>query len=586
MEDPEYSEKNRAKERANRSRARRARRRDIMKQMRFNELGPRMLESQDTAETVGNDVNTEFEVATDRLVSALLNGSVVEENILQMSERERVEAIRTILAGEELESEIGDNRMMIEIGAHGISIDLENLVFAVNDARKAWSDANKEEPPSTKSDFQIDSQKFFADRMNDGCCNPEQDCQEDCSKSEDVEILHTGNYYPLRWKVHWLISIERFLEELCEVHSIDSYCDSFESRGETPKFGNYQITEDEIRSAYRITRFITHKETGRKYILKQSIDCDGDPRCDIYHDGRDGEEEDIIHRIREFADKNGPMKGGVCSVSGKFLTRDESIADKIVLSANQKEIIDKHVLTFIENMPTLFERGLPNSRGILIAGPPGTGKTMLCKAIIGATGLSTIFISGDALNRPGNHGAISEVYRMARRISPSIVIIEDIDTVGGQHRQQQSHPFLAEYLNALNGVEENEGVITIATTNLVGELDPALSDRPGRFDVIMRMETPDRELRQSLLESLSSSFNLAEDASIDILSRRSEGLTGAWLREVLITAELNAKQNGSDIIRDIDLERGLEEVNCRRETCREPTEISIPNCSTMSELYT
>ena len=90
MEDPEYSENNRAKERANRSRARRARRREIMKQMMFNELGPRISESQDIAETVENDGNTEFEVATDRLVSALLNGSVVEENILQMSERERV----------------------------------------------------------------------------------------------------------------------------------------------------------------------------------------------------------------------------------------------------------------------------------------------------------------------------------------------------------------------------------------------------------------------------------------------------------------------------------------------------------------
>jgi ATP-dependent 26S proteasome regulatory subunit len=84
---------------------------------------------------------------------------------------------------------------------------------------------------------------------------------------------------------------------------------------------------------------------------------------------------------------------------------------------------------------------------------------------------------------------------------------------------------------------------------------------------------------------LSGSFNIAGDASLTSVARRGEGLTGAWLREVLITAELNALQDGSDVIRDFDLERALNDVNDRRAICREPTEISMPNCSDMSELY-
>ena len=522
---------------------------------------------------------------TARLVMALLEDTESRGEILDLPVSERVEAIRTLLADEEVEPPEppeGSTPITIGLNPQGVSLDVPDLVSAFMDAKNAYLKANKVEPPEPKSDFQEDCENFFqlgrvVDESKPCGCRRDQSCV--CKAAS--ELVHTGNYYPFRWRIHWVISIQRFLEEECEIHSIDSYSDPYDERGQTPKWNNYRTSEGEVRAAYVITRFVTHKDTGRKYVIKQSIDCDGDARCDVFHDAREGG-EDLVHRIEEFADNHGPMKGGVCTVAGQFLSRDESVSGKIVLSERQKDVVDRHIVSFIDNMHTYLERGLPNSRGVLIAGPPGTGKTMLCKAIVGDTKLSTIFVSGDLVGKPGT---ISAVYRMARRISPSLVIIEDLDTLGGQHRQQQTHPFLSEYLNALNGTEDNEGVFTIATTNLVGELDPALSDRPGRFDVIMRMETPDRDLRGKLLDSLSDSFNIAEDASIASIAGRSNGLTGAWLREVLITAELNAKQGGSEVIRDFDLEQALSDVHDRRAICREPTEISMPNCSDMSELY-
>jgi hypothetical protein len=527
----------------------------------------------------------------ERLVTGLIGDAEGRGGILELPVSERMEAIRELLVWEEVESPASpkDNTSIaIDLNSQGVSFDMAELVSGIMDAIKAYEEANKVEVSEPKSDFREDCENFFQLGRDDG--KDSSACpqgrvhlsNESCTcKAVVGELVHTGNYYPARWRVHWLVSIEMFTEEECEVHSIDSYSDPFEARGETPKFNNYRTSEGEVRAAYIITRFVTHKETNRKYVIKQSIDCDGDPRCDVYHDSREGI-EDLAHRIEDYANCHGPMKGGVCTVAGKFLRRDESVSDNIVLSERQKDVVERHIVSFIDNMPTYVERGLPNSRGILIAGPPGTGKTMLCKAIVGDTELSTIFVSGDLV---GNPGTITSVYAMARKISPSLVIIEDLDTLGGQHRQQQTHPFLSEYLNALNGTEDNEGVFTIATTNLVGELDPALSDRPGRFDVIMRMETPDRDLRGKLLDSLSGSFNIAGDASLTSVARRGEGLTGAWLREVLITAELNALQDGSDVIRDFDLERALNDVNDRRAICREPTEISMPNCSDMSELY-
>ena len=538
------------------------------------------------------DMKAQYEDKTARLVIALLEDADGTEEILELPANERAEAIRALLASasedDATEDEWDDDTswsVNIGLDSQGVTLDVLDLVYAFMDAKNAYIEANKVDSPEPKSDFQEDCENFFRTptpgnaRGGPGCeCPLEQASNGSCAC---FEIMHTGNYYPMRWRVHWLVSVEKFLEEECEVHSIDSYSDRYEERGQTPKYGNYTTSEGKFRAGYIITRFVTHTDTQRKYVIKQSIDCDGDVRCDVYHNACDGD-QDLVRRIEEFADSHGPMKGGVCTVSGKFLCRDESVSEKIVLSEGQKDVVDRHIISFIDNIHTYVERGLPNSRGVLIAGPPGTGKTMLCKAIVGDTKLSTIMVSGDLVDKPG---AISAVYYMARRVSPSLVIIEDLDTLGGQHRQQQQHPFLSEYLNALNGTENNEGVFTIATTNLVGELDPALSDRPGRFDVIMRMETPDRDLRGKLLDSLSDSFNIAEDASIASIARRSDGLTGAWLREVLITAELNAKQDGSDVIQDFDLERALDDVNERRAICREPTEISIPNCSDMSELY-
>lgn len=573
------------KERENRRRAR-----SFARYMRRkNKRRKKKLAGLATPEATGDGKQVVPDEKIERLVTGLIGdaGAGGRGGILELPVSERMEAIRDLLVCEEVESPASpeDNTSVaIDLSPQGVSLDMAELVSGIMDAKKAYEEANKVEVSEPKSNFQEDCENFFRLGSGEGECSSDRRCgcrrDQSCVCKAPI-VVHTGNYYPAQWRIHWLVSIEKFTEEECEVHSIDSYSDPYDERGQTPKWNNYHTSESEVRAAYIITRFVTHKETGRKYVIKQSIDCDGDPRCDVFHDGREGT-EDIVHRIEEFADNRGPMKGGVSTVAGMFLSRDESVSGKIVLSDRQQDVVDRHIVSFIDNIHTYVERGLPNSRGVLIAGPPGTGKTMLCKAIVGDTELSTIIVSGDLVGKPGT---ISSVYRMARRVSPSLVIIEDLDTLGGQHRQQQTHPFLSEYLNALNGTEDNEGVFTIATTNLVGELDPALSDRPGRFDVIMRMETPDRDLRSKLLDSLSDSFNIAEDASIASVARRSNGLTGAWLREVLITAELNAKQDGSEVIRDFDLERALNDVNDRRAICREPTEISMPNCSDMSELY-
>ena len=111
---------------------------------------------------------------------------------------------------------------------------------------------------------------------------------------------------------------------------------------------------------------------------------------------------------------------------------------------------------------------------------------------------TAIYVTSDTIEHTGQ---IKEIYDLARKLSPTLVVIEDIDTLGGLDRREKgNHPLLGEFLNCLSGVGGNDGVITIATTNYPENLDIALADRPGRFDLRIEFGLPDAHLRKYILE--------------------------------------------------------------------------------------
>ena len=190
------------------------------------------------------------------------------------------------------------------------------------------------------------------------------------------------------------------------------------------------------------------------------------------------------------------------------------------------------------------KRRLPTSRGILLTGPPGTGKTLLCETIMNTLDCTTIYVSSDKVDKRGD---ISEVYYLAKRLSPSIVIIEDIDTLGGLDRREgNTHPLFGEFLNCLNGVSSNEGVVTIATTNYPENLDLALTDRPGRFDLKIRMDLPNPKARKYILLKYLEEFDY-EELNISKIVNKTEDLSGAYLREIVVTAYMISQERGNKI---------------------------------------
>jgi cell division protease FtsH len=167
---------------------------------------------------------------------------------------------------------------------------------------------------------------------------------------------------------------------------------------------------------------------------------------------------------------------------------------------------------------------------------------------------------------------VKTIYDMARRLAPAVVVLEDIDSAGGLSRKVASHPILGEVLQALNGIAENKGVFTIATTNFVEDLDDALRDRPGRFDVIITIDLPDSDARYPMLEKLCevNSITPTEKELAGLVSK-TKGFSGAWLAEVFSTATLVAMYNDRKELQWSDILAAVDDIQDRRRVAYQKT---------------
>ena len=151
--------------------------------------------------------------------------------------------------------------------------------------------------------------------------------------------------------------------------------------------------------------------------------------------------------------------------------------------------------------------------------------------------------------------------------SPTLLIIEDIDTAGALDRRASDHPLLGEFLQSMDGVVPNHGVITLATTNHSNKIDPAIADRPGRFDRIVEVGLPDKEQRYHIIHQHLKPMNTAPTVNreaIERLAKSSDGLTGAWLREVVQSALITSISDDRELITKEDLTASLKDILKRR----------------------
>lgn len=231
---------------------------------------------------------------------------------------------------------------------------------------------------------------------------------------------------------------------------------------------------------------------------------------------------------------------------------------------NLQEIVD-----YLHNPQKYAEIGATMPKGLLLVGPPGTGKTMLAKAVAGEADVPFFSMSGsEFVEMFVGRGAakVRDLFKQAKEKAPCIVFIDEIDAIGGKRTNgggmgghDEREQTLNQLLTEMDGFEGNSGVIILAATNRPETLDPALT-RPGRFDRRVPVELPDLKGREAILKVHSKKVKLSDDVDFNRIARMASGASGAELANIINEAALRAVRSGRKVATQADLEESIEVV--------------------------
>ena len=266
--------------------------------------------------------------------------------------------------------------------------------------------------------------------------------------------------------------------------------------------------------------------------------------------------------------KNSLMFGAGRSSAKVYVQSSQGIRFSDVAGEDEAKENLQEIVDYLHNPQKYTEAGASMPKGILLVGPPGTGKTMLAKAVAGESNVPFFSISGsEFVEMFVGMGAskVRDLFKQAKEKAPCIVFIDEIDAIGqkrssgnmgGNDEREQT---LNQLLTEMDGFEGNTGVIILAATNRPESLDPALT-RPGRFDRRVPVELPHLAGREAILKVHAKKIKTAEDVNFHTIARMAAGASGAELANIVNEAALRAVRNGRVIVTEADLEESIEVV--------------------------
>ncbi len=272
--------------------------------------------------------------------------------------------------------------------------------------------------------------------------------------------------------------------------------------------------------------------------------------------------------MQNLGGKNAMQFPGMGKSNAKvYVQSTEGIHFSDVAGEDEAKESLQEIVDYLHNPQKYTEVGASMPKGLLLVGPPGTGKTMLAKAVAGEANVPFFSISGsEFVEMFVGMGAskVRDLFKQAKEKAPCIVFIDEIDTIGKKRDGQmggndEREQTLNQLLTEMDGFEGNNGVIILAATNRPESLDPALT-RPGRFDRRVPVELPDLKGREAILAVHAKKVKLAEDVDLHTIARMASGTSGAELANIINEAALRAVRHNRKIVCQADLEESIEVV--------------------------
>ena len=251
-----------------------------------------------------------------------------------------------------------------------------------------------------------------------------------------------------------------------------------------------------------------------------------------------------------------------------YVKSSDGISFADVEGVDEAEESLAEIVDYLHDPSKYKEIGASMPKGVLLVGPPGTGKTMLAKAVAGESNVPFFSMSGsEFVEMFVGMGAskVRDLFKQAKEKAPCIVFIDEIDAIGqkrntgGMGGNDEREQTLNQLLTEMDGFEDNSGVIILAATNRPESLDPALT-RPGRFDRRVPVELPDLDGREKILKVHAKKVKIADDVDFKTVARMASGASGAELANIINEAALRAVRDNRAVVTQADLEESIEVV--------------------------
>ncbi len=269
----------------------------------------------------------------------------------------------------------------------------------------------------------------------------------------------------------------------------------------------------------------------------------------------------------DFSKKNNFYKGKKIDANCGFLKLNNKLTwDDIILPVKIREKIRTNVENMFKYADIIKKNNISMRRGLIFAGASGGGKTLLCKILAKELNTTVIYVLPSHIE---NLEDIDRVCTMASDLSPTLLIIEDIDWIAQSREENGPSGLISEFMNKLDGIEEFDNVITIATTNLPDKVEEAVKNRPGRFDRIIKIPNPNEECCRKMLDIFTKDCKKAEELDFDALAKilvSNKKISGAHIKDLCITASILAIYEGSvdenqiAILKKSHFEEALKEI--------------------------